>query len=549
MVRLEGVSYRYSTAGEWALRDIDLQIEPGECVLIAGDSGCGKSTLLYTVNGLIPHLFPGHLEGQVKVGDVQPGDLPLEKLSQRVGTVFQNPDNQLFMLAVADDVAFGCENLCLPRGEIIERVDESLRQVGLDALRQRAVFSLSGGQKQRCAMAGILAMSPEVLVLDEPTADLDGDGTGEVFEQLAQLRRQGKTILLVEHKLEEACQLADRLVVLQEGRIVEQGPPREVLGRRGRALQQLDLPDVSHLGLTPTPLTVDEARASLVGHARAMGLLASSTEPPATCGPGSGQPPAISVRDLHFSYNGSDEALRGVSFDIQGGEIVAIVGANGSGKTTLFRVLTGLERATAGQVVVGGIADPRLSDLVGRATLLFQNPDEQLFCDTVSQEIAFGPGNLDAEVDANAWVEAASLQGCAERHPQTLSRGERQRLALVSLLAMQPSLLLLDEPTTGLDYGNWSRVLEMARGLARQGRVVFFSTHNMKAVGQFADRVLLLSEGRLIADGPPHQVFAGDVARYGLRLPQAMELSRDLGRLCLTWRELAQALQPEASAC
>jgi len=162
MVRLEGVSYRYATAGEWALRDIDLRIEPGECVLIAGDSGCGKSTLLHTVNGLIPHLFPGHLEGQVKVGDVQPGDLPLEKLSQRVGTVFQNPDNQLFMLAVADDVAFGCENLCLPRDEIIERVDESLRQVGLDALRQRAVFSLSGGQKQRCAMAGVLAMSPEV---------------------------------------------------------------------------------------------------------------------------------------------------------------------------------------------------------------------------------------------------------------------------------------------------------------------------------------------------------------------------------------------------
>lgn len=559
MILFEGVSFRYPGAQQDALQDIDLRIGTGECVLVAGDSGCGKSTLLYAINGLIPHLFPGDLRGRVLVEGVEPGDVPLQQLSQRVGTVFQNPENQLFMLTVADDVAFGCENLCLPSGEIRTRVDAALRQVGLVGLRERPIFTLSGGQKQRCAMAGVLAMAPGILVLDEPTADLDGEGTEEVFAQLTRLRQEGKTIVLVEHKLEEAALLADRIVVMEGGRIAADGPPRRIFAAGGAFLDNLDLPDVVRLGIEPTPLTAAEACVFIearggTGSHPVSGEIdrppqAPDSPPMAEVRNQHDSPPMVEVRDLHFAYDGGEEVLKGVSFALHGGEMVAVIGANGSGKTTLFRLLMGLVRPASGEVEVDGILAPQLSDLIGRVGFLFQNPDEQLFCDTVRQEIAFGPAQVGVRADLDAYLEMASLTYCAGRHPHTLSRGERQRLALVSLLAMETGLLLLDEPTTGLDRRNWQHALQIARNLARRGKTVIFSTHNMKVVGQFADRVLLFSAGRLVADGLPRQVLVGDLDRYGLRIPQIVDLSRQLGTVCLTCRELMAHLQRRVLAC
>lgn len=545
MVRFERFSFRYPGADSYALRDIELRIEQGEFVLIAGVSGCGKSTLLYAVNGLIPHLFPGEREGRVLVGSSEPKDVPLHTLSRRVGTVFQNPENQLFMLTVADDVAFGCENLLLPREEIRARVDHALHHVGLSGLRDRPVFSLSGGQKQRCAMAGVLAMAPEVLVLDEPTADLDGEGTEEVFEQLARLHREGRTILLVEHKLEEACSLVDRILVMENGRMVEDGTPRDVLGSGRTCLERLDLPDAVRLGLRPPPLTAAEAYETL--RRKGVTELRPVAQNRAKKRDRSEGMPNVMVRDLHFAYADDVEVLSGLSFDVRPGEMVAVVGPNGSGKTTLFKLLMGLERSTSGEVVVNLVENPTLTDLIGRVAFLFQNPDEQLFCDTARREIAFGPRNVGVEADVEAYLRITSLTSYADRHPHTLSRGERQRLALAALLAMETGVLLLDEPTTGLDRDNWMHVLKIARGLAGQSKTVIFSTHNMKVVGEFADRVLVLNAGRLSADGPPRAVFSNDLVRYGLRTPQVIDLSRRLGAVCLTYRELEEQLRYKPS--
>lgn len=547
MVRFEGFSFRYPGVDAYALRDIDFQVEEGEFVLIAGASGCGKSTLLYAVNGLIPHLFPGVMEGRVIVGDTEPKDVPLQTLSQRVGTVFQNPENQLFMLTVADDVAFGCENLLLPREEIRVRVERALHSVGLSELRHRPVFSLSGGQKQRCAMAGVLAMGPEVLVLDEPTADLDSEGTEEVFDQLTRLHRGGRTILLVEHKLEEAGPLADRIVVMEDGRIVEDGTPRDVLGSGRTSLQRLDLPDVVRLGLRPTPLTTAEAYEGLRQRGGTKRWPTSSN--PIRGGYRPKGAPKVVVRNLHFAYEKGAEVLDDLSFEVGAGEMVAVIGPNGSGKTTLFKLLMGLEHPTSGEVVADGIENPALTDLIGRVGFLFQNPDEQLFCDTVRKEIAFGPGNVGVDANVEAYLGMTSLTPYADRHPHTLSRGERQRLALASLLAMKPELLLLDEPTTGLDRDNWVHVLGIARKLAEQGKTVIFSTHNMKVVGEFADRVLLFNGGHLAADGSPRAVFSNDLRLYGLRTPQVVDLSRRLGGICLTYRELEEGLRHGAFKC
>ena len=643
MICLEQVSFRYERSREWILRDVDLQVEPGEFVLIAGDSGSGKSTLVYLINGLIPRLFAGALQGRITVGGEAPADLSLAQLAHRVGTVFQSPETQLFMLTVEDDVAFGCENLRLPPEAIRRRVADAVLQVGLGASRDQPIFTLSGGQKQRCALAGVLAMAPELLLLDEPTADLDGQGTEEVYAELARLRRQGRTVLLVEHKLEEACALADRLVLLDGGRIVADGPPRQVLDSGVPVLTRLDIPDVARLGLSPPALTAAEALARLEGRRKlaaapltdedqrhitgldagmasdgraeaddqigsggradaggengaagtdAGGRTGADDRVDATgagaddrvgadggadgagadggdgsggraeaedgVGKGGNSPPApgaaspaaaIRLEDLRFAYRDSTEVLGGVSMEIPCGQVVALVGANGSGKSTLFRVLMGLERASGGRVVVDGLEHPRLADLVGRAVLLFQNPDEQLFCDSVREEIAFGPGHVSVAPRVEHWVEVAGLGSREDHHPQALSRGERQRLALVSLLAMEPAILLLDEPTTGLDRANWQRVLEMARVLAAAGGTVLFSTHNLKVVGEFADRLLVLHRGKLVADGPPRQVLAAAGDRYGLRLPQAMALSRRLGGLCLTWQELERQLTAGERLC
>ncbi|MCU0982262.1 MAG: energy-coupling factor ABC transporter ATP-binding protein [Pirellulaceae bacterium] len=451
MIELRGVSYVYSTATRPTLDDVNLSIREGEWLLLAGPSGCGKSTLLYLLNGLIPHVVAGELQGEVRVDGLVPGGVPLAAVSRRVGTVFQNPEVQLFMLRVAEDVAFGCENLGLPPAETLRRVDRALGQMSLTALRDHETFRLSGGQKQRLAIAGALAMGSRTLLLDEPTSDLDRGSRSELLAALQELHHAGHTIVMTEHRFDGLQGLVDRVITLADGCIVSDGPFPEI-----------------------------------VAPAR------SSKEPIA------GNGAIAECEHLAFSYPCSTPVLGDVSFELQAGDVVALTGCNGTGKTTLLKLLCGLLQPNGGQLTIAGQSRPSVQDLVGIVGFLFQNPDEQLFTESVATEIEFGPTNLGRPVAIDSLLERIGLSQHRVAHPRSLSRGQRQLLAAASVLAMKPRLLLLDEPTTGLDQSAWTRLMQLVVEQAHEdGTCVLFSTHHNEVVEAFASRQFRLGEGRL----------------------------------------------------
>jgi energy-coupling factor transporter ATP-binding protein EcfA2 len=455
MIQLQGVSYSYPDSARPALEGIDLTVPDGEWLLLAGPSGGGKSTLLYVLNGLVPHVLGGEVRGDVEVDGLVPANVPVRELSRRVGTVFQNPEVQLFMLRVGEDVAFGCENLGLLPVETQSRVDRAITQLSLTTLRNQEVFSLSGGQKQRLAIAGALAMGCRTLLLDEPTSDLDDGSRGELLAALCELHRAGHTILMVEHRLEGLDGLVDRVVTIQGGRIASNGvfPTQEPLSRR-----------------KPAEYAADSV-------------------------------PLVDLRDVTVAYPGRPPALENLSFCLRAGEVVALLGPNGSGKTTLLKMLCGLLRTCRGHVLIAGKKRPSICDLVGEVGFLFQNPDEQLFADTVVEEIAFGPTNLSRSVEPGRYLDRLGLGRYRDEHPRSLSRGERQRLAAATVLAMRPKLILLDEPTTGLDQCAWATLMEfVVEEAGTFGACVVFSTHHAEVVESFASRVLMLSQGRIIND-------------------------------------------------
>ncbi|MGI6418216.1 MAG: ABC transporter ATP-binding protein [Thermoguttaceae bacterium] len=458
MIELRGVSYRYPEAPRPALQGIDLAVRDGEWVLLAGPSGCGKSTLLYLINGLIPQVIDGELNGEAVVDGLRPAQVPIRELSRRVGTVFQNPELQLFMLRTEEDVAFGCENLGMAPEETHRRTDSALARLSLNAIRRQEVFTLSGGQKQRLAIAGALATGTRILLLDEPTSDLDDRSRAELLASLRELHDAGHTVVMTEHRLDGLAGLVDRVLTMEDGRIVCNGA----------------CPAPCSLALRP-PAQVDNEATVLV-----------------------------EAEAIEFAYPGRERVLADVSFHLRAGEVVALTGANGCGKTTLLKLLCGLLRPQKGRLRVAGISQPALRDLVGAVGFLFQNPDEQIFTDRVADEIAFGPHNFGRTVDLDRYLNQTRLGRYREAHPRSLSRGERQRLAAAAVLAMRPKVILLDEPTTGLDQPAWSALMELVVAEARESEAcVLFSTHHGEAADAFASRRLRIDEGRLVDDGLP----------------------------------------------
>ena len=557
IIRLEDVSFSYGGSDRPALDHVSLDIASGEFVGVIGPSGAGKSTLAAVMSGAIPHHYRGQLFGAALVDGRDTCEVTLTDISRIVGSVNQDIDAQMVAAVVEDELLFGLENFGVPHAEIPTRVAEALETAGIADLREREIATLSGGQKQKVAIAAILALAPRVLVLDEPTAALDPVSSSAVFDTLRGLNASaGITVVVIEQKVALLCEHCDRILVMDEGRLAFDGTPREVFshGRELRALG-VDSPRVARVSnslaehgiIAPGApcLSVAEARDLIAGLLRGRsGVRAGEKNPaPATAtepgapGAGPADEPVVRFHDVSFAYPGSRATVEHLSFEARPGEIVSVIGQNGAGKTTLTKLLNGLLKPASGEVVVAGLrtSDAPTSRLAAHVATLFQNPDRQLCKDTVLDEVAFGleltgVGAGEARERARSVAERFGLP--LDAAPFSLSRGQRQMVALASVVVMEPEVVLLDEPTSGLDYRECMTVMETVREMAARGCAVVMVCHDMEVVSDFAERCVVMAEGRILAQGPASDVFADEalMARAGIEPPQVVRLAGELAR-------------------
>ena len=537
MITFEDVSFTYAGAGQPALSHVRLALPEAAFTLLVGPSGAGKSTLLRCTNGLVPHFSGGALSGRVLVGGLEPVRATPQVMSRHVGFVFQNPEAQFVMNVVEDELAFALENAAMPRQEMRIRIEEVLDLLDLAPLRARRLETLSGGERQRVAIAAALAFRPAVLVLDEPTSQLDPQSAEDVLNALVRLNADlGLTVLLAEHRMERVVQYADHVVALSgdEARGVLSGPTREVLPQLDLAPPLIELGRA--LGWRPLPLTTKEGMRfsrALAGRLSGEHAAPPPNRPAATA-------PRLALRAVHVRY-ADQPALRGVSLEVRPGELVALMGRNGSGKTTLLKTLVGLVRPQSGQVWLEGrnVTGASVADICQRVGYLPQDPDALLFAETARDELRItlrNHGLSDGEERAAALLARLGIADRADRYPRDLSVGERQRVALGAVAITHPGALLLDEPTRGLDYAAKRALAGLLRGWRDEGAALVLVTHDVEFAATVADRVVLMSQGEIIADGPPADVmgssplFAPQIARL---FPGRGWLTVDDCRRCL----------------
>lgn len=555
LVDVRHVTYTHWNQAAATLHDISLQIRRGTLNILVGPGGSGKSTLCDLFNGVIPHLHGGKLEGEVWVDGLKTADVQVKDLSQRVGRVFQDPEIMFAMLYVEDEIAFGPENLRFEVTEIRRIVEGLLAQTDLTGHRHNLVWNLSGGQIQKLGLAAVLAMRPAMIVLDEPTSNLDPGATRSVHELVRSLRDAGITVLLVTRELDELLAEADQLLVLADGALVAAGPPRQVLAEHGSEMVEslgVWLPETSEIGVAlravglarnrPIPITVAETLALLADE----GLLAPDhsgvMRPPADDHRRRGfsrsdaprEKPAeassdvlISAHDLRFTYPNGTEALRGVSFEIRRGEWVMIVGRNGAGKSTLARLLVGLSKPQGPALTLFG-RDARawqVHELANHIALVFQNPEHQFLTDSVADEIGYSllaRGISDPAEVARRTDELLAQLGLSDArsvHPFALSAGLKRRLGVATMLVGEPALLVVDEPTYGQDRAMTHTLMARMQQICDRDVAVVMITHDMRLVQEYAERVLVMSDGLVQYDGPAAGLFAQEalLARANLR--------------------------------
>jgi energy-coupling factor transporter ATP-binding protein EcfA2 len=519
MITFEHVSYTYPETTRPALQDVSLHLPEGLFTLVMGPSGAGKSTLLRCINGLVPHFSGGGLAGTITVDGLDPVQATPQVLSRHVGFVFQDPEAQFVVDRVEDEIAFALENAALPRQEMRVRVEEALDLLDLAPLRDRRLETLSGGEQQRVAIAAALALRPSILVLDEPTSQLDPKSAEDVLHALMRLNSDlGLTIVLAEHRLERVLPFVDHLVCLSgDGSILASGPPRQVLHNLKLVPPLVTLGRA--LGWEPLPLTIKEGRQFSREWTRP-----DATIPPTKQAANWLGDPYLQVRDVEAGYDGQP-VLRGVNLDVWPGEIVALMGRNGSGKTTLLKSIVGLLRPRCGYLKVAGekVADRDVAEVCRQVGYLPQDPNALLFADTVLEELAVTLRNHALETEPpiapHALLERLGIDGQADAYPRDLSAGERQRVALGAITVTRPGALLLDEPTRGLDYAAKRALVDLLRGWRDQGMAILLVTHDVELAAAAADRIVLMSQGEIIASGDPAQVlgasplFAPQVAR------------------------------------
>ncbi|MFI8387688.1 ABC transporter ATP-binding protein [Streptomyces sp. NPDC085540] len=531
MIHFDQVTVQYEDTAEPVLRDVDLTVEEGELCLVVGHTGVGKSTLLGAVNGLVPHFTGGTLYGRVLVDGRDTAEHPPRELADVVGVVGQDPLDGFVTDTVEEELAYAMEQLAIPPATMRKRVEETLDLLGLADLRHRALHELSGGQQQRVAIGSVLTAHPRILVLDEPTSALDPTAAEEVLAAVTRLVHDlGVTVLLAEHRLERVVQYADRVIHLPgDGRVVC-GPPAEVFRTSSIAPPIVELGRAA--GWDPLPLSIRDARRAA---APVRTRLAGTTPPPVRLGPAADPAELLKARGVTVSYQGVP-AVREVALHLRGGEITALMGRNGSGKSSLLWALQGSGPRKAGTVSIpatdgGKDADPqKLSAAEARRLvgLVPQTPTDLLYLESVKQELDQADSESDVGADAPAAREildrlAPGIDDAT--HPRDLSEGQKLALVLAIQLSAAPKVLLLDEPTRGLDYRAKAELIRIVDDLAAEGRAVVISTHDVEFVARAADRVVVMAEGDIVADGPTGEiivaspVFAPQTAKILAPLP------------------------------
>lgn len=540
VLTVTNLKYRYPAQDKsiFALNDLSFSVGKGEFIGIVGMNTAGKTTLCYALSGLVPHFFKGAYGGDVHIGVMDVLSYEISDIAAKVGLVFENPFSQMTgaKFTVYDEIAFGLENLGIPREEMHERIRASMQLLDIEGLGNKNPFSLSGGQMQRVAIASVIAMKPDILILDEPTSQLDPEGAEEVFRVVGKMAEGGMTIIMVEQKMEKLAAYADRILLMHDGKLIQDGKPAEVFSRD----------DLELYGVEP-PMVVKVSRTLQVRNEETGLYPITQKEMPAeldiafhvveTSGKNANTTSEIVVRNLHFGYENGNDVIRGLNVSLQG-EPIAIIGQNGAGKTTFVKLLKALLTPQCGEIVIDGVrsTDSTAAKLASRIGLIFQNPNDQIFKNRVLDEVMFGPLNIGqspelATENAKAMLELVGLAGKEEENPYDLSLAERKMVAMASILAMDTDIVIFDEPTMGQDYSGKSKVKEIIHSLYEQGKLVICILHDMDFVADTFGRTIIFSEGGMVFDGPTREAFAQEDALRAARVeqPHLTQLARKLG--------------------
>jgi len=496
-VWVQDLTFRYRDRATPAIQHISFAVKPGELMLIAGASGCGKTTLIRCLNGLIPRSYKGELQGEILIDDKPIRNLSLARISQLVGTVLQDPERQILGTRVRNEVAFGLENLGLERSEIIERIDQALHYLGIQHLRDRETFNLSGGEKQKVALAGVLAMRPKILLLDEPLASLDPASAQDTLRIVRQMVDEGMCVLMVEHRVEDVLNIApDQVLLMENGLVRYQGEIEGLYKIVNYHEIKLPAQEVVKRAVKDPPPPVLHILPSVQRQA-------DSAE----------QPALVQFDHVYFGYETTPSVLQDINLKIHAGDVIAILGANGAGKTTLVKHAIGLLKPVQGQVLIDGVDTHKMSVAEVAKTLgyVFQSPSHMLFAPTVYEELAFGPTNLghpaaQIEKEVMEAIDIVNLSGKEKEAPLALSFGQQKRVSIAAVLAMRSRILVMDEPTAGQDYQNYMDFMDAIVQLPNFEAILFI-THDIDLAVIYANRVVLMNSGRIVADGKPEQVL------------------------------------------
>ena len=523
---IENLSFQYRTRPELAIQNISFELKPGEMLLIAGSSGCGKTTLARCINGLIPRSYRGKREGRVLLHGKDVAEMQIADVAQIVGTLLQDPERQIVASNVYNEIAFGPENLGLPRAEILERVEKAIKRLKIEDLRDRETFNLSGGEKQKVALAGLLAMNPSILLLDEPLASLDPASAYEALDVFRSLAEEGKTVVLVEHRVEDAIAARpDRMLYMEAGQVKYLGSIEDL----------------------PTEIDHHEVKLPaewVVKRVKQMDEKVDKVEPVQKATKGE---PLVLFEDVDFRY--SDDTpliLQNLNLTIYRGDLIGVIGPNGSGKSTLIKHAIGLLKPTKGRVLVEG-KDTRTMSVAQIARVLgfvFQSPTHMLYAPTVREELEFGPRNLEFKKEVMQTAVAQSvatvnLSGLEEYPPLGLSFGQQKRTTIAAVLAMQSKIMIMDEPTAGQDYANYTHFMDaMCRPsvdgsqslVAANFAATLFITHDLDLAVTYANRVLLVGDKHIVADDTPEEVLEKFdlLMRYRVRPTSLLRLNLEL---------------------